>query len=62
MFNKSLSFTRFPWTSAPHRNAIAGEYRASLPDQKCHTHGAGYVMQASTCIRLQIMRYRKRVY
>ncbi len=32
-----------------------GSYRASLLHQKSHTCGAGYMMQMSKCIRLQIM-------
>ncbi len=36
-------------------------YRASLLHQKSHAYGAGYVMQISKCICLQIMCYCKRV-
>ncbi len=38
---------------------FGGTLKASLLCQKIYIYGAGYVMQTSKCINLQIMHYDK---
>ncbi len=61
-FNYHSCLTNF-YSNVPHcqSNVLPGVLQSKLITSKKHTYGAGYVIQTTKCVSLQMLRYGKSV-